>query len=179
MTKSIDDILAGVKRPEAVEEVCLRGDLVAEYERLERQLRTASKVATSLGEPSPAYTIAQRMEALRGQMVESTVEFKFRALPPRGWSDLSASEPDSITDETPAEDKSQLRDAWHAWVCAVIAASCYEPQMTVEQASALAEELSNGQLVRLFNAAYLTNAGRTSVPFSDAAFELLQGTGPK
>lgn len=179
MTRSIDEILAVTKRPEDVEEVCLRGDLVAEYERLERQLRTASKTAVSLGEPSPARVIAGQMEALRAQMVEFTEPFWFRALPPRGWSDLSAQEPDSVTDETTPEQKKVLRDAWHAWACEIIAASCYEPQMTVEQATALADSLSNGQLVRLFNKAYMVNAGRTSVPFSDAAFELLQDSGQK
>lgn len=179
MSRSIDEILAATKRPEAVEEVCLRGDLVAEYEGLERQLRTASKVAVSLGEPSPAYVIAERMEAVRTEMLEFTEPFRFRALPARDWSDLSAQEPDGVTNETPDEVKTQLRDEWHAWACAVIAASCFEPEMTAEQVAILATELSNGQLVRLFNKAYMANAGGNSVPFSAAAFELLHGSATK
>jgi hypothetical protein len=173
MTLTIEEIIAQVKTPEAVEDVSLRGDLVAEYEQLQQQLPTASTEPASLGELSPAAVIEARMAELRTEMAAATARFRMRAIGSKAWSDLFAVKPDfpkpgddGVIDPARA---AEFRDGWHLWVCEVLARSCYEPVMTAEQADELSVQLSDAQWQRLTDKAYNVNVRSPAVPFSGAA----------
>lgn len=184
MSLSIEDILAEARLPEDCVTLFVRGDLAAEYERLDRQLAGASRQPASLGEPSPASAIVEAMTALHEQMsAVGEADFRLRALDAKSWSDLFAKRPEAPTAEDGQEvskaAKDQFTADWHAWVCAMVAATCYEPKMTAKQAEKLAAKLADSQWKELSNSAYSINVERQSIPFSAAASAILRHSEPK
>lgn len=165
----IDEILAVAELPEDTVTLCLRGALVGRWEELEHKLSGASTVALSLGEPAEASSIARDMEALRAEMGLHEVPFRLRALPALGWRKLYSRLPEpGDTDDL----KASYDDRFHAWVCGVVAACCYDPAMTAEQADQLSERLSGQQWRQLSDAALNLNVERVDIPFSAAASAL-------
>lgn len=172
---SFDEILESARRPEDVVPLCLRGDLVAEFRRLEQDLAGASTVAVSLGERAPAKVIAERMQALRAEMAEAAVPVRIRALEPRAWSDFHATRPT----KTAGEDQALFDDRWHAWICDMVARTVVDPPCTAEQVEQLVPRLSHRQWKDLTDACWLINAGEVSIPFSAAASALTSIDAPK
>jgi hypothetical protein len=170
---SIEDILKVAELPEESVPLCLRGTLVAEFERLEQELLAAPTQATSLGDIPQAAEIARRMDALRDDMRAATAEFRLRARPAREWSDFFATKPE----QDASQDKVVFEDAWHAWLCQMVADTCYQPTMTAGQVDKLSKKLSGNQWTRLTDAAWAVNAQQQSIPFSAAASAVLQATG--
>lgn len=184
MTLSIADVLAQVKTPESVFTLCLRGDLVAEYESLRGQLDDASEEADSLGDVSPAAAIRARMADLAREMVSGSVTFRLRAMSAVKWSDLFAQKPDvpekpEGAEKVPDDVAEAFRTAWHVWVCNLLAGTCYEPAMTVDEADQLAGAISRQQWDELTDAAWNLNTGKQTIPFSVAAFASPPATTPK
>ncbi|MFG3228109.1 hypothetical protein ACGF07_25455 [Kitasatospora sp. NPDC048194] len=154
----IEAIIAGATAREITVPLCLAGALQGEYEALERQLTDAAALVGQSLAGNPRTRIAERMEALREEMAQHLVEFRFRALSPQAWSDLlaahPASKPDMLFDPT-------------TLFPAVIAACSVDPVMTVDQYKRLAEKLSAGQQSVLEQALWdLNNAAQQAVPFS-------------
>lgn len=173
--RSIEEILALAELPEESVPLCLRGTLVAEFERLEQELLTAPTQATSLGDVSAALGIAQRMDELRQEMLASTEEFRLRARPALEWSNFYETRPEKVD----GQDRGEFNAAWHAWLCELVATTCYQPAMTADQVAALATSLSGNQWGRLTDRAWAVNAQQQSIPFSAAASAALQATGGK
>lgn len=165
---TFDEVIAGARRPETAVPLCLRGDLDAEWRELERQLPNASRVAANLGERSEASVLAEKMAALREQMLEAERVFRFRAMHPRVWSDFHATQPEKGKDEDLAEFKAR----WFAWVCKLVSDCAIDPVMTPEQVAELVDVLSGAQWDQLSNAAYGLNASRQAIPFSAAVSAL-------
>lgn len=167
---SIEDILAAARPVERVVRVCLRGDLLAKWDRLESQLQAArtSGVQGSLAAPAPGREIAQRMEDLAGQIAGAQQEFRVRGLSSKAVSDLIAAHPPT----------NGQKGAWNSdtFVPALMAACVVDPAMTVEQATALLGVLNRDQTNTLFGAAWDASTGAVDIPFSEAASETLRGT---
>ena len=170
---NIEDVLALARPVERVVRVCLRGDLLAEWDRLESRLQAAraSGVRGSLAAPAPGVDIAQRMEDLGEQIAAAQQEFRVRGLSSKGMSDLIAAHP-------PVHGE---KSAWDpdTFVPALLAACVVDPVMTVEQAMALLAVLNRDQTNALFGAAWDASTGAVDIPFSDAVSETLRGTGEK
>lgn len=166
----IESIIARVKPTEKSVPLCLDGPLAAEYERLEVLLREAGP-ATSLGDESSAEAIAERMAALHEELLQARVWFRFRAQPKREWRALKG----RLPVKQAGQNDDEAADEYHAWVCELVAATCYEPVMTAEQAHRLcegseqSEGLTDGQWAALINAAWQVNTDNPTVPFSAAA----------
>jgi hypothetical protein len=158
-------ILEEVEAPESSVTLCLKGSLVAEYERLDEQLQAAGSPVSLAGDASAA-AIEAAMDDLRQQMLAAGVAFRFRALPPRQFSDYRATSPVKKDGQPDAE----YADAYHLWVCGLVALCAVDPQMTPEQADQLSQKLSDAQWNRLVNSAWMVNANKQNIPFSDAAF---------
>lgn len=171
MALTIEEMLAAAELPEDSVQLCLRGSLVREYEELEVELRTASTVATSLGERAPASRLAERLEALRDEMLRYAVTIRMRALPPKPWRDYVATQPQVETADDPKGETFDER--FHAWVCQMVSLVCFEPTMTAEQANALHLKLSNAQWRNVTNTAWALNDERQNVPFSAAASAMI------
>lgn len=170
----IESIIGQVKPAETMVPLCLDGPLVAEYERLEVLLRDAGP-ATSLGDETSAEAIAERMEALREQMIEARAWFTMRALTKGRWRGMQAALPvkaEGQSDEDAAA-------AYHQWVCKLVSATCAEPAMSQEQADRLHDALSDGQWQALSNAAWAVNTQNQAIPFSVAASALTRRSAAK
>jgi hypothetical protein len=159
--------------------LCLAGELVDEYERLERQLGEA-KPATSVGDVSPRRAILEQMEDIRDQMRESTVDFRLQALGARPWALFYASQPTRETNE--AGENVESDEDWEprnfAWQAKMVSRSCVDPVMTVEQVEELVDLMPLLSWRKLVNSAFLMNMGEVDVPNFDAASEETQDSSP-
>lgn len=177
---AFSDILDKARPAERTIRLCLRGDLVAEWEMLERDLAKAQ--ATQVGDSlagTGAAPIAVAMQALREQMDDATVTFTVRALPrpkyrafiaahpPRQGPDgkpLAADADEGVNTETFGFDLARL--------CVV------EPEMTDEQYAHLVDDiLSDRQFEQLSIAALAVCRGDVDVPFSAAVSILMSSSG--
>lgn len=166
---SIEDIIAGAKLPEHTARICLRGDLLAEHERLESELAALGEfTASHLADTDPRRPVAEALRAVEAQMAEAESVFTFRALGRRKYREL--------VDAHPAEGK-EFDPA--TFPQALIAACAVEPDMTPTDVLRLFDLLNEGQVGALFMAAYSVNEGAPSVPFSGRASEILSRRAPK
>lgn len=168
----IEALLKKAKARETTVPVYLAGDLVAEIERLERQLAEAGSAqwrADSLADTNPTRAIAEKIEAARKRLKASEVEFRFRALPDAQWSDLLAAHPP----------KDPERETFNTdtFPRALIAACAIDPVMNPEQVDRLFGVLNQGQRNDLFNGAFQVNTEGTNLPFSVSASAILGALG--
>ncbi|MGW6739726.1 hypothetical protein ACWGDX_03085 [Streptomyces sp. NPDC055025] len=169
----ISEILKRAKPREKSAYMCLAGDVLAEVDRLERELAGLSDTwkPESLASSNPGEKIAKKIKALREQMQKAETEFRFRAIGARAWSDLVAAHPSKNPNE-----------GWdpQTFPRALVSACCVDPVMTPEQADQLFEVLNEGQRTELMQAAYDVNAEATSLPFSVSASAIFNSlTGEK
>ena len=161
----IKDILARAKPREHSVRVCVAGDLAAEYDRLQAELaQVATWQPQSMAEENPASDIAERMSALQEEMKGAEVEFVFRALGRKAWSDLVAQHPGK-TSEDPWDDETLGP--------ALVAACAIDPVMTDGDVEELFETLNVGQRQQLIEGAWQVNGEATAVPFSLHASAIL------
>lgn len=167
---SIDDILARAKPRERTVMVCIRGDLAGEAERVQEEL---ARVSTDwepgdLADVHPGRDLAARLKELQGQIKESEEPFKLRYVGDKAYSDLMAAHP--------SKDEGQAFDS-ETFPRALIAASCVDPVMSEEQVVALFEVINEGEIKKLFDAAWDVHNSSEIVPFSLLASALLAGLG--
>lgn len=172
-----DALIKGAKLPEDEVPLCLRGDLVREYEALERDLQEAQDGddANSIVAGGSAISIAEKMEALRAEMLKHTHPFAFRALDGPTYRDLLGEHRPRKDDEDDAIMGANLQ----TFPKALIAACAIDPPMTEEQVATLFKVLSDGQNMRLFTCVLGLNRGTVDVPKSVLASEILAKTAPK
>lgn len=157
---NIDDILDEVQLPQATATISLRTDLVAEWEKLRDEFKTAPADAPSLGEVPPRTAIAQRLEALREELAKHQVTFTFEA--------LSAPEYSKLLERHPGKKGENLNE--ETFIPALIARCCVDPKMTDEQAGKLIGKLSTGQVRELYAAAISVNQNVVDIPFDASVY---------
>jgi hypothetical protein len=175
--KSFAALLAEAKLPEHTLIVCLRGDLAAEHEALERALADAEKQgATSLA-GSGAGEIVDKIEALELQMREASYEFRLRALRRPVWRALCDEHPPRRSDDTgeivPTDLIGVNSDTFYD---AIIRACLVDPELDDDQWARLNEALTDRQYDELARAAWDLNRRDVDVPFSRAASRMKQST---
>lgn len=173
----IGDIIASAKLPERSETLCVRGDLLDEWQDLEQQLaktQVAEHGSDSLARGGEARKIAERMQALREEMREHEHTFHFRALPATEYSDLQAKHGPTQKQREQGYDLN-----WDTWPKALVAACAIDPEMTEEEAGQLASAVSDGQWDQLLRCVMTVNRSKVDVPNSDGVSAILQRTAPK
>ncbi|MFF4417096.1 hypothetical protein ACFYY8_31635 [Streptosporangium sp. NPDC001559] len=170
---AIADIIGSIKRPEKTVPICTAGDLVAEFEELERDLTVAREkpveAGTLAGGTDPMATaIAQQIQELRAQMREHTAVFRFQGLSSKAYSDLVAAHP-------PKEGGKGDVD-WDTFPTALVAACAIEPKMTLDEARQLSGALTQAQWDALYVAAFEVNKADVDVPFSYNASAVLSAS---
>lgn len=166
-------------RPETTVELCLRGDLQAEFEDLSRLLNEQpgrsddtdpdARIATK----DPRVALAQRMEKLREQMQDAMIVIRFRA--------LKRAEYRRFLSEYPARDKDQIDGVlgynYDTGGEALMRACLVSPELSDAEWRTLVDEvLTDGQYEQLVVAAGTVNRGRVNVPFSSLASILTQSS---
>jgi hypothetical protein len=166
MGNSIEDILARAKPREKTVMVCIRGDLAGEAERLQDELSRVSEdwEPTDLSEVHPGRAIAEQLKAVHAQVREAEEPFVLRYIGDRAYSDLMAAHP---------SDNDQELFSSKTFPPALVAASCVQPVMSEEQVTELFEVINEGEIKKLFDAAWDVHNSSDVIPFSLAASALL------
>lgn len=168
--RSIEQVLAQAKPKTTTVRVCLRGDLLAEHERLERELAVARRLDETENRHAEAPGVARRLQELEAEIDKAQVEFTFQAIGQKAWTDLGAEHP-----PTEADEQAGLEFNGRTFPVAAIAASAADPVMSVEHSQQLFAKLNFGQWQLLWGACLAVNVEGTSVPFSAAASAVLRG----
>ena len=183
---------AGVQRPTRSVQICLKGDLVADWEAADRELQRAqeearssnSKEAAGLGE------LVDRVRALEAEMLEHAETWTLRAMPRYVFRALVAAHPPRTGEdgEILAEDRAGIDRS--TFPPKLIRASLVTPELDDEDcvwlfghsdaererltAEGKTEEIEDGvltdkQFQMLEDTAWFLNRGEVNVPFSHAA----------
>lgn len=175
MTPDYDAILSAARPPEDVVPVCTRGDLVAEYTRVDRELAqsrlraAADPRVAGTGEPETA----ARLVELRAQIESATVPFRLRALPPKRWVELSEQHPPRRQPDGSVHPYDRGPGVNNdTFFRALIRESTVEPVLRDETWEALLDPagslLNQEQLLRLGRACWDLNKQTPDIPFSSA-----------
>lgn len=168
----IEAILGQIRPPERQHRLCLRPDLRARWEDLDRQVRMAQREAADslAGSTGRARELAAECRAVEEEMEASTAVLVLRGMPAKEFSDLLAAHPPRKGKE---DEEAFNPDTFGA---PLLAGTVAQPEMSVEQAEQLIGKITNGQWNELFNACWMINRGTVDVPFSQAASAHLAST---
>lgn len=166
----LDGWLDDAALPERTVEVCLRGDLLARLEDLERQAEAADTPGMM---NSPAAAIVREIEALQEQMRASTKALKLRALPRTEYTKLESAHP------VRKDNDADKRCGWNSETFpeALIRRCLVEPTFTDAQWARFVDRLTQAQYDRIGVVALELNKRDVSVPFSFAASRIRQNSG--
>jgi hypothetical protein len=166
-----DKLLASAKMPEKIVPVCLRGDLAADFEAVDRELAEVQKAKTNSLAGSGAAALIEQLDALTVEMKEHTYPFRLRAVPRHVWRDLMAAHPPREKDgEVLMEDR--LTGADRSTVFEpMVRMSIVDPALDGQQWTKLLAALTDRQFEDLTAAAWDLNQGKIDIPFSDAALQ--------
>lgn len=172
--------LAKAKLPRRTVEICLAGDLVAEFENLERQLDEAARrpASDSIEDDGGVTAIAEQMEALRQQMREDSHTFVVQALPRPAYQRLKDEHPPRESEDGEIRREDVILDAnYDTFLTPLLRASLVDPVLDDATWADLESKISDSQFNALVNAAVTVNKGGLSVPFSRAASAILSSSG--
>jgi hypothetical protein len=177
---STRDKLRAAKLPERTVELCLRGDLQAEWEDLHRQLaevEARQAIDKRLNPGGERKQIAGQIETLEEQMRADTIVFRMRALSRKAWNALLKEHPPRKDDDTDAV----LGYNLDTFMAGAIRACTYAPDDLDEETwnDLLDESLTEHQFASLQNAVLALNVRQVSVPNSSAASRILRASEPK
>lgn len=171
--KSVKEKIAGAKLPETTVSICLRADLVAQFEQIDRQYAAAKAAGQDMLNVGAAErrALAAQLEALATQMREDTIEFRLRGMGRHAWDRLIAAHP-----KRPGVDADEQLglNAATFWP-ALLRASVVDPDLDEQDWADLIEgdKLTDHQWSELCDAAWGLNRRDVSVPFSRAASAIL------
>jgi hypothetical protein len=167
---NIKELLAKAKPRERTVKILLDGVIAGEIERLEAELLEVSQdwQPQDLTETHPARDISTKIVELREQAKEAEGEFTFRYIGDEEYSSLMASHP--------SLNKEELFDSG-TFPRALIAASCVSPAMTADETRELFKVINQGEIQKLFDAAWDVHNSAGLIPFSLAASALQAAIG--
>jgi hypothetical protein len=177
---STKDKIAAAKLPERTVDICLRGDLQAEWEDLDRQLREAygrEQMDKRLNSGGESRELARRIEALQDEMRDHTIVFRMRALSRKAWGELVKQHP--ARKDHPDDDLLGYNP--ETFFVDVIRKCIYSPDDLDDAAwdHLLDEVITEHQWVSLQNAVMALNVRKVDVPNSRAASRLLRPSEPE
>jgi hypothetical protein len=158
------DMRAKAKLPEGTVEVCFRGDLVAEFEGLERELEQAPK-SDSLDSGEGA--IRERMEAIRAEMRENTYPVRLRGLPGPKYRALTEAHPPRRDDEgNIVNDDRIYKVNEKTFFPVLLRLSVIDPELVTRAADwdDFESSLSDYQWSELTGTAFMLNRGPVTIP---------------
>lgn len=183
--KNFKQMLGDAKLPERTVPICLRGDLVAEFEEAERELdRLRRGREDSLDAGSEIGVLADQIEALREQMRSETYTFRLRALPRRDFRALVAAHPPREEVDEDGNKKINQDDLLTGanlttLLDDLIRRSVVDPDMSSDDWDVLGEKLTDQQFDSLSNVAWGLNRAEVDIPFSLAASRISRNSAPE
>lgn len=177
--KNFKEMLGQAQRPERSVEICLRGDLVAEFEQVERELKALQRQVTDSLDGGGAGDLIERLEALRGEMKEHSYPFRFRALPrPEFRALVRAHGPrkDPETGEVMEADR-YIGVNTETFFDELIRRGVVDPEMDdADWKLLLDEKITDKQFDELADAAWAVNRNDVDIPFSHVASLMKRAT---
>ena len=168
-TPDVKELIKKARRTERGVPICLDMALVAEFETLERELAALGQQPNSASlAGDPKIKLARRIEDVRTQMKDSTVEFRIRAMPSRAWTTLVRKHPPRKNN--PADESTGMN--MDTFCEAMLRACIVAPVLDDDDFTALFGEdgvLSSAQYDTLIQVGFAVNRGDVDVPFSRAA----------
>lgn len=159
----------------------MRADLPDQIAQLEAAAKRAAEVDKWENRLPVALQLAERIQELEQELADSEVLFTFRALGRGEGRALVAEHPPTEEQQEQAALEGR-RLAWNpdTYPPALIAASCIAPAgITLEHATEVWQEWSEGQVAQLWQACLAVNAGSVDVgPKSEIASAILTGSKP-
>lgn len=171
MSGDLKSRLTSAKLPERTVEICLRGDLVADFEDKDRQL------AALLDQPAdgrlvgnaPARKLMKEMDELKAEMVGSIEVFRLRAMKKGRWAAL-------LADHPPLDDDEHQKALGYnpvAFFEDAVRRSIVSPaDIDDETWESLLDSITDQQWNEFTAAAQVLNQRPVSIPFSRAALKL-------
>ena len=170
MTKDFKVLLASAKLAERTVPVCLRGDLVADFEAADRALTEAQKQPSTSKEGSGVAELLDRVEQLQAEMRDSTYEFRMRAMDRIKFRGLMAAHPPRRLDDGELDPTdAQLGFDRDAFFEALLKATTIDPVLSDDEWSELLAKITDSQYGALTDGAWYANRSDVIVPFSRAA----------
>lgn len=173
--------LKAAKLPERTVPICLRGDLAAQFDELERQLAESLRTPAASLAGDGSGEIAERMEELRRQMLDDTTPFRLRAMPKPRWRQFVGEHPPRKGDDGEVDERDRIIGVnVDSFYTALIRASVVDPDLDDEDWDALLGDdgvLTSRQFDDLADAAWGLNRREVDIPFSPAASRMTRGTG--
>lgn len=168
MGDTFGEVLAAAKPVTKSVRICMRGDLIAEIERLDADWAQAREDDERLNRLAEAPDLAARITDLTEEAKAAEVEFVFQSMGRRAWRDLLAMHGPSDEDKKAGFDYNR-----QTFPVAAMAASCIAPKgATVEGFEEFADSpnVTDAHWNRLWLTCYNANTGGAEVPQSRAAF---------
>jgi len=164
VTKAVtfDDVMALAEPREAEVRLVLAGNLAADADRIVAKLDALDRQrpGASLADGAERAHLVKELEELRELMQSSEVAFRFRALPPKEYSDMITAHPSPVPGKD--FDAESLQPD-------IIARCCIEPLMTRDQVDQLLSRLNERQRDELFGGAWVANNAAVAIPSSRVA----------
>lgn len=117
----------------------------------------------------------EAVEAAEAAVRDATETYVFRSKGHRAYQDLLTAKEHVPTEEDHDATRKMTGQAealalWHAetFEPALVALTCIEPSLTVEEATELRDEWNDDEFQQLFNAAYIVSRGRRQVDLGKA-----------
>jgi len=187
VTRTAKDIIKGGRLAERSVPVCMRADLVAWHEELDRRLQKAvSEPRDSLAAGSAVSGLSEQILALEAEMADSTIDFHLRAMSRPKWRAFCAEHPPRKTADGSVDERdlyiSVNRDTFFD---ALIRRSVVAPELDDDDwAELLGDDEHDGKLSdveydRVADAAWGLNRRGVDVPFSAAASRLTPASEPE
>lgn len=166
----INEIIDNARAREEVVALCLAGDLNAQWEVADAELRRLDQEKREkLSDGDERLTLAQQVADLEQRMRDHEVVFRFRALPYRQFQKLqdTCRKPDATLDV-------------EKMVPALLLACMVEPKPgDAAQLERLLDVLSQAQVDALWSAAWGANTDRADIPKSVRASALIASSEAK
>lgn len=160
--KNVKDLIRGAKLPVEKVKICTRPDLIDEYEELATRVAVARGNPTSISGAPELPTWDARLEELKGEIEDTTIEFKIRGLPQPQYTALAAKYP-----AREGNQKDLLAGGVNVDEMAeqLIKLGTIDPVLDEEDWLALLTGVSNVGYTKLTLAAWAANNRDVSAPF--------------
>jgi hypothetical protein len=173
-------LLAGAKLPERTVDICLRSDLVADFEALDKQLTAlVEKPNPKMGDDG-RMALRQQIEALEAEMKAATYPFRLRGMPLPKFRALIAAHPPRRDGNGDLHVRDQLLKLnIDTFFDALARASIVDPVITDEQWEAMLATMTDRQIDLLATVAWGLNREDVSIPFSQGVSLMNRNSEPE
>lgn len=163
-SKSTKELLKAAKLPERSISICLRGDLIADIQELERELEAMVKAEAGdrrMSSKSGQQAKAEEIEAKRAEMAGSSLDMRLRALTASSWREMVRKYPPA------KDDKQNLGVDLLPFMGEAIPASVIAPDdMDAEDWETFNDNVPAPEISRLMSAVWELNTEGVDIPKS-------------